>query len=151
MYCSYSIGGNQIYNPESARIASSRCAMATATVTVPASGSCAVTNPQSNSQPSFTPSNRVQIPVLPGSAPPAVNVGTTPASLTMLQAARTVLSQESNPYNPDTRFRQYFPTPPIPYQCPERIPNNFPKSSTKPCLPIQRFQGSSKKENSLNR
>ena len=145
MHCSYSNKGNPSYNPESLRIANKQCGLATATVTT--TTTCVqLTKPVGQGLPgNHTSTNRVNIPVIPGSAVPSVNVGTTPASATVTNKSRTILSQESNSYNPDTRFRQYFPTPPIPYQCPERIPNNYPKPSTTPCLPIQRFQGSSKK------
>lgn len=145
MHCSYSNKGNQSYNPESLRIKNIQCGLATATVTTAVT---CVQLSQTNGQglPSIhTSTNRVNIPVIPGSVVPSVNVGTIPASATVANKSKIILSQESNPYNPDTRFRQYFPTPPIPYQCPERIPNNYPKPSTIPCLPIQRFQGSSKK------
>jgi hypothetical protein len=48
----------------------------------------------------------------------------------------------NNPYDPATRFSQYFPPAPLPYVCPERIPNNDPKPSTRECIPITRFIGS---------
>jgi hypothetical protein len=81
--------------------------------------------------------------VSPGAPYPLVPVGTTPASKTIQQQKQILVNDASNPYNPETRFAQYFPAPPIPYCPPTRIPNNDPKPSTRPCVPIQRFQGSS--------
>jgi hypothetical protein len=85
---------------------------------------------------------KVIVPVAAGTHPPIVNVGNTAASVTSAQRMTETLTQESDPYNPDTRFAAYFPPAPLPYICPERIPNNDPKPSTADCLPIRRFQGS---------
>jgi hypothetical protein len=85
---------------------------------------------------------KVLVPVAPGNHPPVVNVGNTPASVTSVQRATETLTQESDQYNPETRFAAYFPPAPLPYICPERIPNNDPKPSTADCLPIRQFQGS---------
>lgn len=81
--------------------------------------------------------------VSPGAPYPIVAVGTTPASITMQQQKQTLANVVSNPYNPEVRFAQYFPAPPIPYCPPTRVPNNDPKPSTRECVPIRRFQGSS--------
>jgi len=85
---------------------------------------------------------KVIVPVAPGNPPPVVNVVNTPASVTSAQRVTEILTKESDPYNPETRFAAYFPPAPMPYICPERIPNNAPKPSTADCLPIRRFQGS---------
>lgn len=85
---------------------------------------------------------KIEIPVPAGSPAPIVTVQTVPASVTLRQRVATILDNESNPYNPATRFAAYFPPAPIPYECPERIPNNLPKPSTADCVPIRRFQGS---------
>lgn len=82
------------------------------------------------------------VPVIPGGEIPYVEVGTIPASLTIRQTATNVVALANDPYNPATRFSQYFPPAPIPYICPERIPNNDPKPSTRDCIPITRFIGS---------
>jgi hypothetical protein len=84
---------------------------------------------------------RIQVPVRSESIP-YIPTTTTPASVTTSQLRANIQLSESNPYDPATRFRQYFPPAPLPYICPERIPNNEPKASTRPCLPIQRFHGS---------
>jgi hypothetical protein len=73
---------------------------------------------------------------------PVVDVQNVPASVTSAQRATTILKQESDPYDPKTRFAAYFPPAPLPYICPERIPNNLPKGSTADCVPLRRFQGS---------
>jgi len=85
---------------------------------------------------------KLEIPVPSGSPAPIVTVQNIPTSVTLRQRVATILDNESNPYNPNTRFAAYFPPAPIPYECPERIPNNLPKPSTADCLPIRRFQGS---------
>jgi hypothetical protein len=89
-----------------------------------------------------TTTRRVLVPVAPAAPMPYVPVGTTPASLTTQQRVVDTNSQAYNPYNPSTRFSQYFPPAPIPYICPMRIPNNDPKPSTRDCIPITRFHGS---------
>jgi hypothetical protein len=85
---------------------------------------------------------KIEVPVPVGSPAPIVNIQTVPASVTLRQRVATILDNESNPYNPNTRFAAYFPPAPIPYECPERIPNNLPRPSAADCLPIRRFQGS---------
>lgn len=85
---------------------------------------------------------RVEVPFITSASIPYVPTSTTPASLTTQQRVENIKILESNPYDPATRFRKYFPPAPLPYICPERIPNNDTKPSTNPCLPIQRFRGS---------
>ncbi len=85
---------------------------------------------------------KLLVPVYPGNTPPVVPVQTMPASITTQQRAISVAAVESDPYNPATRFAQYFPAPPIPYICPERIPNNYPLPSTRPCVGVTRFASS---------
>jgi hypothetical protein len=85
---------------------------------------------------------RVLVPVAPAAPMPYVQVGTTPASLTTQQRVSDVNTQAYNPYDPASRFTQYFPPAPIPYICPMRMPNNDPKPSTRVCVPITRFHGS---------
>lgn len=75
-----------------------------------------------------------------GTAP--VAVGTVPASATLRRAVQQTQINESDPYNPVTRFAKYFPAPPLPYVCPERLPSNEPLPPTTECIPPQRFQGS---------
>jgi hypothetical protein len=84
---------------------------------------------------------RVQVPVAAAAPPPYVDVGTTPASVTIQQNQTNVLAASSNPYDPSTRFAQYFPPAPLPYVCPERIPNNLPLPPDR-CVPVTRFSGS---------
>jgi hypothetical protein len=84
---------------------------------------------------------RVQIPVALSAPMPYVEVGTTPASVTLQQTQTNTIAAASNPYDPATRFAQYFPPAPIPYICPERIPNNLPLPPDV-CVPITRFKGS---------
>jgi hypothetical protein len=114
---------------ESVRIAE-KCE--TAWVTVPAGGSgCDAARGMV----------KLSVPVVNNELP-VITVGTLPASATIQQRVNAIAMLESDPYNPATRFRQYFPPAPLPYVCPERIPNNDPKPSTRECLPIQRFKTS---------
>jgi hypothetical protein len=116
---------------ESDRIASLSC---TAVVTQIAAGSC------DGSQRSTGPQT-TQVPVIPGGSLPYVAVGTVPASVSMGIQRDRVLATATNPYNPETRFSQYFPPAPIPYCRPIRYPSNDPKPSVNTCLPIRRFTG----------
>ena len=86
------------------------------------------------------------VPVNSNTPIPCVAVGTTPASVTTRQQSLSVLSQSSDPYNPTTRFNQYFPPQPPPPPCPIRMPSNEPKISIPVCVPITRFKGSSVNE-----
>ena len=72
---------------------------------------------------------------------PYVEVGTTPAHLTTQQYATAAVANNFDPYNPATRFSQYFPPTPRPYICPERIPNNLPIPRSV-CVPVTRYEGS---------
>jgi hypothetical protein len=88
--------------------------------------------------------NRVPVTIAPSTSPPPVPVQTTSASATTAAAAQAVLLQLNNPYVPATRFSQYFPAPPLPYIMPYtmRSPNNYPKPTTRDCIPIRRFKSS---------
>ena len=109
-------------------------------ITVPtARGNCTVTQ---TSSVTVAATEQLRVPVYPGNTPPVVPVQTMPASITTQQRAISVAAVESDPYNPATRFSQYFPAPPIPYICPERLPNNGPKPSTRPCVGFTRFASS---------
>jgi hypothetical protein len=126
--------------PESMRTNKSVCGGAWVSVPVGTTG-CPVAQPYV----STVSTGNIQkslIPVTPGSPMPQVNVGTVPASTTSRQ--RGEATNTSDPYDPATRFAVYFPTPPIPYQCPERLPSLDPKPSTRPCLPPRLFHGSVK-------
>ena len=120
--------------PESVRTAAWHCSTAVVCVTnfVEYNSSCTT----------VVGTKKVIVPVAPGNPAPVVNVQNVPASVTCAQRVTQVLTKESDPYNPETRFAAYFPPAPMPYICPERIPNNDPKPSTADCLPIRRFQGS---------
>ena len=84
----------------------------------------------------------IEVPVIPGGPLPFATVGTVPASLTTQQQTQALQLVNSDPYNPATRFAQYFPTPPLPYCPPPRLPTNEPPAPLFPCVPTQRFQGS---------
>ena len=120
--------------PESVRAGQWICSTATVTVTnfVEYASSCTTVGV----------TKKVNVPVPAGTPPPIVNVGNIPASVTSAQRVNEILSRQSDPYNPETRFAAYFPPAPLPYICPERIPNNYPKPSTADCVPFRRFQGS---------
>jgi hypothetical protein len=114
--------------PESSRITTEQCGIAwVQTVT---------TNP-CNPQPVV-----ISTIVTPGAPMPLVNVTSTPASATIQKQKQIIANNVSDPYNPDTRFAQYFPAPPLPYVCPVRLPSNEPPASLQTCQPIRRFQGS---------
>jgi hypothetical protein len=120
--------------PESVRIANNwNCSTATVTVTN-------IVQYESTCVTSIHGISKLSIPVT--NSPPIVSVKNVPASVTINQRVREIQTNESNPYNPETRFAAYFPPAPLPYICPERIPNNESKPSTADCLPIRRFQGS---------
>jgi hypothetical protein len=63
------------------------------------------------------------------------------ASFTVTNRAAQVVAAANNPYNPNTRFSQYFPPAPIPYCPPVKyvIADTLPSVNT--CRPIQRFTG----------
>ena len=77
----------------------------------------------------------------PGSPIPYTSVGTVAASLTVRQRAAQVVSASTNPYNPATRFSQYFPPAPIPYCPPVRYVRADTLPSVNVCQPIRRFTG----------
>jgi len=74
--------------------------------------------------------------------PTLVPVQTIPASATTAAAARAVQQQESDPYNPATRFSQYFPAEPLPYIEPRtmRVPSNEPLPSIVPCQVVKQYE-----------
>lgn len=122
--------------PESVRLHAKDCANVTVTV--------------SDSSPLYglpiyaveNPPNRLYLPVIPGYPMPMTEVGTTPASQTTQRRALVTQIVAKDPYDPDTRFTQYFPPKPVPYQCPARLPSNDPLPSVRICQPIRTFQGS---------
>jgi len=124
--------------PESMRMLADVCPHAYITVPT-ARGDCTVVQTSSMT---IAATEKLLVPVYPGNTPPIVSVQTMPASITTQQRALSVAAVESDPYNPATRFAAYFPAPPIPYICPERLPNNDPKPSTRPCIGITRFASS---------
>lgn len=118
--------------PESMRMLEQQCR--TAIVTVQEGPSCSSTGSTSQTV-------RVEMRV-PSAAPmPYVEVGTIPASVTTQQNTTAVIQTAYDQYDPTTRFRQYFPPAPLPYVCPERIPNNLP-IPTNVCIPVTRYEGS---------
>lgn len=131
MYCKPIIS-NATPMSESERMTKNRCAEYIVKPT-PAS-SCEIYEKQ------------ITIPVTPGMSIPYTEVKNNPASATISINAST----SEDVYDPVDRFRKYFPPPPIPYQCPVRIPNNYPLPSTQPCIPFVRFQGSRIDENYID-
>ena len=134
--------GNAV--PESVRVMQERCKFAYVTTYIGASPNYDPMNGMSTMSTTIVCGapgiQKITVPVV--SIVPLVDVGSVSASTTSRQRALEVISIGSDPYNPATRFAQFFPPAPIPYICPERIPNNDPKPSTAPCLPIQFFMGS---------
>ena len=120
--------------PESVRVGKWNCSTATVCVTnfVEYTSSCTT----------VIGTKKVNVAVPAGAPPPVVTIANVPASVTSAQRVTELLSRQSDPYNPETRFAAYFPPAPLPYICPERLPNNDPKPSTADCQPIRRFQGS---------
>jgi len=70
---------------------------------------------------------------------PYVDVIATPASGTTQSIQTAVLFAGNNPYNPATRFTQYFPRLPPPPPCPVAVPN---PGYVPPCVPPTMFRGS---------
>ena len=70
---------------------------------------------------------------------PYVNVIATPASGTTQSIQTAVLFAGNNPYDPATRFTQYFPRLPPPPPCPVAVPN---PGYVPPCVPPTMFRGS---------
>jgi hypothetical protein len=126
--------------PESARMAKQQCPQAWVTTQ---RGPTCETDPTTGVTSSSPVSQtvRVLVPVAPSGPMPYVQVGTIPARISTQQAATATIATAYDPYNPATRFRQYFPPAPIPYVCPERIPNNLP-IPTSVCVPVTRYEGS---------
>lgn len=120
--------------PESARLIAQRCPEMWVTTNEPIS--CANGDAASSGT---TRVQKIRVPTTTGTLP-IVQVGTTLASVTTQYKATQVLNNASDPYDPATRFAQYFPPqPPVP-PCPERIPNPAPPD--RPCVPNMRFHGS---------
>jgi hypothetical protein len=71
---------------------------------------------------------------------PYVDVIATPASGTTQSIQTAVLFAGNNPYNPATRFTQYFPRLPPPPPCPVAVPN--PGAIIGVCSPPLMFRGS---------
>jgi len=80
-------------------------------------------------------------PVTPGAPIPYISTSAPAASFTVTNRAAQVVAAANNPYNPNTRFSQYFPPAPIPYCPPVKyvIADTLPSVNT--CRPIQRFTG----------
>jgi hypothetical protein len=125
--------------PESARLAEQQCR--TAIVTTQIGPPCEIATSNASSGAPVSQTVRVEVPVPAGAPPPYVVVGTVPARITTQQAATAAIASGYDQYNPATRFRQYFPPAPLPYICPERIPNNLP-IPTSVCIPVTRYEGS---------
>jgi len=89
---------------------------------------------------------KTTIPVVPGADVPYMPVGTTPSSSTIQAKKKAIEDAVSDPYNPATRFAQYFPPQPPAYEPPMFTPNNYPVPPLNTCLPPQVFQGSTKKK-----
>jgi len=89
-----------------------------------------------------TTTTRIQVPVIPSQGPPVVAVASQPASVALQQKTSARQLMESDPYNPTTRFAQYFPPAPVPLPCVVRLPNTNPPVPLIPCIPPTRFQGS---------
>jgi hypothetical protein len=70
---------------------------------------------------------------------PYMNVIATPASGTTQSIQTAVLFAGNNPYDPATRFTQYFPRLPPPPPCPVAVPN---PGYVPPCVPPTMFRGS---------
>jgi hypothetical protein len=142
-YCPPVVGSGPGAIAESARLQQRVAACGSAWVqTVPGPAQCGIGEPSGGV---------IRVAVPPAGPLPVVEVGTVPASQTTKNAANVITtgSDTWDPYNPKTRFNQYFtrfsqyfPPDPIPAPCPFRMPSNDPKPSTRECLPIQRFMGS---------
>lgn len=91
---------------------------------------------------STQPTQRIQVPVIPSQGPPVVVLGSQPASVALQQKTAVRRLMESDPFNPTTRFAQYFPPAPVPAPCVVRLPNTNPPVPLIPCIPPTRFQGS---------
>ena len=86
--------------------------------------------------------SNVPVPVQRGDSNnvPYIDVVAAPASGTTLSIQNAVLFAANDPYNPATRFAQYFPRLPPPPPCPIPVPN--PGAIIGPCSPPLMFRGS---------
>jgi hypothetical protein len=86
--------------------------------------------------------SNVPVPVQRGDSNnvPYMDVVAAPASGTTLSIQNAVLFAANDPYNPATRFAQYFPRLPPPPPCPIAVPN--PGAIIGPCSPPLMFRGS---------
>lgn len=129
-YCCVKNSGRSAV-PESSRIAAERCTpFYTHTVSSDCSGARVV---------------QIVVPVVPGGDVPYVDVKTVSASATVQSIKQSLLATQQDPYNPQTRFSQYFPPTPPGCVTPVRIPNNIPLPPETPCIETRPFQGSTKK------
>jgi hypothetical protein len=129
-------GANPGAIPESARILQQQCSTLWVTTVLPTN--CIV----GNGSGSTVEKVKLAVPSNPGSAPVPVPVTNLSASLITQMKGSDVLLAASDPYNPATRFAQYFPPQPPGVPCPERLPSRDPKPSTRDCVPVSRFHGS---------
>jgi len=122
--------------PESVRVTAETCPslFVTTNVIAPCAANSTISVVTTNKQTTL-------IPTVPGAPISYVTVGTVPASRVVQAKAQAAVAQSFDPYNPDTRFSQYFPPAPAPYCPPVRPPNNDPLPSVNVCLPIRRFTG----------
>jgi hypothetical protein len=130
------VATNKSAVPESMRMATEVCPTLFVTTTT---SEIATTN--STTCITTTYNQTLSVPTIPGAPLPYVTVGTVPASVSVAAKGAAAAAAASNPYNPDTRFSQYFPPAPIPYCPPARSPNTDPRPSVNQCMPIQRFTG----------
>ena len=122
--------------PESVRVTAETCPslFVTTNVIAPCSANSTISVVTTNKQTTL-------IPTVPGAPIPYVTVGTIPASRVVQGKAQAVVAQSVDPFNPNTRFSQYFPPAPILYCPPVRGPNTDPRPSVNVCQPIRRFTG----------
>jgi hypothetical protein len=129
-------GANPGAIPESSRMLQQQCSTLWVTTVLPTN--CVV----GGGGGSTVEKVKISVPSNPGTAPVPVPVSIAPASLTTQMKSADVLLAAQDPYNPATRFSQYFPPQPPGVECPERLPNRDPKPSTRDCVPVSRFHGS---------
>ena len=122
--------------PESVRMTNEACPslFVTTNVIVPCASNSTISVVTTDKQTTL-------VPTVPGAPVSYVTVGTVPASQGVLAKAQAAVAQTTDPYNPATRFSQYFPPAPIPYCPPVRGPNLDPRPSVNVCQPIRRFTG----------
>ena len=122
--------------PESVRITSEQCNPVWLTTAVVPMCQSTITTQTGRVQ-------KIQVPFIPGQPPAYAVIQSVPASLTTRQNAIATVAQGANPYNPATRFSQYFPPAPVPLPCPVRPQPIQPPPQPDNCVPITRFKGSS--------